>query len=422
MTETEYDVSRGLTSLVIGDPHFKSKNALDGLELVERVVNVAKTKRPTFIVILGDILDTHEVVRVAPHKMAASLIEQLSQVAPTYVLVGNHDLLNNSQFLSDNHIFTPMKKWKNVFVADTTPLVLEIEDSEGTDRTFVFCPYTPNGRFSEALDILIAQGYNWQFADCIFAHQEFEGCKMDQITSEDGDKWDDAYPPVISGHIHDAQVVGTNIFYTGTPIQHSFGESSAKRVWFVNWEPLDDDSEADPDATDRSHVYLDQGFDVEKINLGMKAKKIISSTVEELMANETDPTFINRVKSVDLKIKLTGTSDEFKQFRRSKLSATLKKLGVKFAYSLVEPDGLDAEELLRATRKDVSFHEVFRDVVSKRPECVQGEYRTVFGGSPKVGNPEGDCVAVPHEPPRGGLTYESPRGELVFASDSDDSE
>ena len=173
------------------------------------------------------------------------MIEQLSQIAPTYVLIGNHDLINHSQFLTDNHIFNPMKKWPNVFIADTMPQVLQIEDSDGEERTFVFCPYTPPGRFAEALNKIVPLGYTWELADAIFAHQEFEGCKMNQITSEEGDVWDPAFPPVISGHIHDAQTVGENVFYPGSAIQHGFGESAGKRIWFINWEP-DEEGESSP--------------------------------------------------------------------------------------------------------------------------------------------------------------------------------
>lgn len=396
----KYDVSRGLTSLIIGDPHFKVKNITEGLDFVEKTVNVAKSKMPTFIVVLGDILDTHERVHVDAHKLACQFFEQLSQIAPTYILIGNHDLINHMQFLTDNHIFTPLRKWDNVFIADTMPLVLEIDDATGVERTFVFCPYTPPGRFVDALDKLTHEGYNWDLADCIFAHQEFEGCKMDKLTSADGDKWDEAYPCVISGHIHDAQTVGTNVFYTGSAIQQSFGDSSAKRIWFVNWE-------------DNGETYEDQPFSVEKINLGMKSKILQSLTMDELMAMEDDVGFMNLVKRCTVKIKITGASSEFKQFRRSRFFATLKKIGVVFAYTMIE-ETMDESELANATRKDVSFHEVFRDVVSKKDDIIRDEYSIVFG----VVRPED----VPEDVPEDFDAYsesDQSKPEIVFGYSSD---
>ena len=35
-----------------------------------------------------------------------------------YVLVGNHDYINNSQYLSGNHWMTVFKGWENVKVVD----------------------------------------------------------------------------------------------------------------------------------------------------------------------------------------------------------------------------------------------------------------------------------------------------------------
>ncbi len=61
--------------------------------------------------------------------------------------------------------------------------------------------------------------------NCIFAHQEFYGCKMGAIESIEGDKWDHSFPLVISGHIHSEQRPQKNIFYPGSVIQHAFGES-----------------------------------------------------------------------------------------------------------------------------------------------------------------------------------------------------
>ena len=68
--------------------------------------------------LLGDILDTHEIVKIQPHNLATRLIDELSSIAPTFVIMGNHDLLNHNQFLTNNHIFNPFKKWKNVFIVD----------------------------------------------------------------------------------------------------------------------------------------------------------------------------------------------------------------------------------------------------------------------------------------------------------------
>ncbi len=52
-------------------------------------------------------------------------------------------------------------------------------------------PYVPPGRFVEALNIIDNEW--WKNVNCIFAHQEFYGCKMGAIESIEGDKWDHSF-------------------------------------------------------------------------------------------------------------------------------------------------------------------------------------------------------------------------------------
>ncbi len=56
----------------------------------------------------------------------------------------------------------------------------------------------------------------WKNVNCIFAHQEFYGCKMGAIESIEGDKWDHSFPLVISGHIHSEQRPQKIFFYPGS--------------------------------------------------------------------------------------------------------------------------------------------------------------------------------------------------------------
>lgn len=363
------------TSLIIGDPHFKIlQKGLDNNdfnEFITKVTDIAKKKNPTFIVILGDILNSHETVKVQAHKLAESLIENMSEIAPTYILIGNHDYINNSQFLTNNHIFTPFKKWKNVFIADTTPLVLEVGNSvEHGAKTFIFCPYTPPGRFTEALDKVIPLGHDWSFADCIFAHQEFKGCNLGSVISTKGDEWDSDYPPVISGHIHEESTVGDNIFYVGTPMQQTFAESTNKKVWFIEWKEGHDD----------------QAFLIEKIQIPMKQKKCLDMTVTELLEKEKSKNFNATLKKYNLKINVCGTSDELKAFRRSKFANALKsEHKVLIVYSVVLAEQQNEENLAVNNITDgksgivTTYRDIFHKNICKLTESAKDEYRLIFG-------------------------------------------
>jgi hypothetical protein len=132
------------------------------------------------------------------------------------ILIGNHELATPSTYLSGTHPFTALRKWPRVRVVDTQCEVFEV-----CGQRFAAVPYTPPGRFVEALHT------NPHYDDdvvAIFAHQEFVGCCMDRVYSKSGDVWSDNLPIVISGHIHSHSRLGPNIRYVGTPRQVSFAD------------------------------------------------------------------------------------------------------------------------------------------------------------------------------------------------------
>src|SRR5579862_3494240 len=357
-----------MKTLIIGDPHFKQKKELEGADYIEKIIQIALDNKITFIVILGDVLDTHEKVFVGPHNLAEDFFEKLSNIAPLYVLIGNHDYINNQQFLTKNHIFGPFKKWKNVFIVDY-PLLVNIED-----KTFVFVPYVPPGRFIEALNklVLSEESEEWELADCIFAHQEFRGCKMGIFESVIGDEWDESYPLVISGHIHNSQKVGSNILYPGSSIQHTFAETDNKRIWIVDW------SENNIDINDVNEDVTTIIPDITKIDVGLKRKKIMKMTVSKIMKYEDNSVkFEKYLERVELKIILTGTSAEFGCFRKSNIYAKLKNLNVIFSYELYNPDAYI--ELFSTKRCDVSYKQVLHELVAQKDELTKREYQDLFG-------------------------------------------
>ena len=257
-----------LTTLIIGDIHFHEKKPLEGDEYIDKIINIASHHKPTIIVLLGDILDKHSIVHVHAHKQADKLIDALSQISLVYVLMGNHDLINREQFLTDNHIFITMRKWPNVVIVDKAT-VLDIKE-----RSFVFVPYVPPGRFVEALNTLVKDDYTWELSDCIFAHQEIRKCKKAKgIISNIGDEWDENYPIVISGHEHEPHCVGKNVYYPGASSIMAFegdieGQMQPKKVWLVNWDEYRDDDK-----------FISC---VKKIDIGIKAKKILNLTIDEI--------------------------------------------------------------------------------------------------------------------------------------------
>lgn len=357
-----------MNTLVIGDPHFKATRELEGKEYIKQITEIAINNKPSFIVLLGDILDSHEIIHTIAHNLAETLFENMSNIAPTFVLVGNHDYINNQQFLTTRHIFGPFKKWKNITIVDK-PISVDIKD-----RNFVFVPYVPPGRFIEALNVLVLEGENWEMTDCIFAHQSFKGCVTHESANTIKDVWDEEYPLIISGHIHNSQVVGKNIMYPGSSIQQNYNETENKYVWMVDWEERDDDDM--PIIT--------------KIKVGLKVKKLLTLTVDELLLKDTTNfKFLSTINKYHLTINVIGTSPEINNLKRNKFYNKLIDLEVKFKFE--QPQNSEEQELIIATaiansnepsvKDEVSYHKIFKEIINTKDKYTRNEYATLFGVS-----------------------------------------
>jgi hypothetical protein len=159
----------------------------------------------------------------------------------------------------------------------------------------------------------------WSEADCIFAHQEFRGCKMGAIVSADGDPWSTDRPPVISGHIHSAQTLPTGVWYPGSAIQHAFGEAHDKRVWFVDFSPTDDAPTDDDGAP----------FSVEKIDIGLPSRRIVR--LDSIAAAKAFDV-AKLPENTYVKFRITARPDELLAFRKTAKFAELRAAAVGFAF------------------------------------------------------------------------------------------
>ena len=185
--------------LFIGDPHIKADNIPESDLLINDIISKIKNIKPDLCIIGGDLMHYHEKLYTIPLNKAYEFVKRCSYEVPTYVLVGNHDMINNQQFLTENHWMNGMKTWK-----EDVHIIDKVKHISLKNHNFMLCPYVYPGRFVEALDTIKEQ-FNWKDANIIFAHQEFKGCKMGAITSIEGDEWEESNPMVISGHIHNKQ-------------------------------------------------------------------------------------------------------------------------------------------------------------------------------------------------------------------------
>jgi DNA repair exonuclease SbcCD nuclease subunit len=312
--------------LFIGDPHIK----LDNLDLIDKFIVFLKglitDKSIDIVIVGGDLMHYHERLHTLALNKSIEFCVALSSITKTYVLVGNHDMINNQQFLNENHWMNCMKGLNdNLIVVDKPTLI------EQHNNTFILVPYTYTGRFKEALNTL---EFNYMAADIIFAHQEFKGCKMGAIVSEHGDVWELNEPMVISGHIHDYQKPQPNIFYTGAPLQHSFGDRDENIVLII-------------DINDGKYTF-------EEVDTGLSTKKILYTSLDKIKSIKID-------KDVDTKITIECTNEEFKTFKKTQKYKELTSEGVKIVCK--SKVTIDVNEKLEISKDLSSFEEILKRLV-----------------------------------------------------------
>lgn len=330
-----------MSVLFIGDLHFQVSNAKESKLFSERVVKLAEAIQPSLICVGGDLLHTHEKLHSDPLTAVCNLLKVLKRIALTVVLVGNHDAINNQIFLTDRHWMNVLKEWSNLIIVDTVYVHMV-----GSHK-FVFVPYVPPSRFVEALDTVS----NWRDATCIFAHQEFKGCQMGGIVSEEGDVWAEDYPLVVSGHIHVRQNVQSNIVYSGSAFQHAFGEGTKNVVLHLNFD-------------DDEHIN--------EIDLELPRKQTL-----RVEASEMDSFVLPENADSNVRVKVHGTASEFKALKKTNVYKEVVKRGVKLVFdqkveritqSEISTERVDFRGILRelvSNSGDIRLQRVHDDVVSE---------------------------------------------------------
>ena len=299
--------------IFIGDQHFKTNNIEEVDIFIKKITKLTKDSKPDFIVLAGDLLDRHEKLHTIPLNKASNFINNMRLIAPTFVLVGNHDFIGNQEFLTENHWLNPFKYWDNVTIVDKT-ILHQIDKFR-----FIFVPYVYPGRFMEALNSFDEGRELWKTANCIFAHQEFRGCKMGCFISEIGDVWSEDSPHVISGHIHINQRPQSNIYYPGSALQESSSTGERTIIPILTFDH--------------------EGYETEEINLKLPKKYTIY--IEDISKFEDfDKNSLNLKDKITISI--SGNIDEFK---------TLKNKSTKYK-ELVNQGNIKIQ--FKETRKQVS--------------------------------------------------------------------
>jgi DNA repair exonuclease SbcCD nuclease subunit len=202
--------------LVVGDPHISHKRSIRSQEFLTELARIINSSNTQLTVILGDVFDEHEWVHVACSTMWSQFLESLDKSKEIIHLLGNHEMINAHDYPAQIHALH----------AYNTHMHYRIVDSPIMINDMAFVPYIPTGKFTEA-----TQGLSGRL---MFCHQEFTG----SVAPDKGDARPSEAWRVISGHIHDAVTIG-NVWYPGSPLQHSFGEDDNKAIHIIDFDGMD---------------------------------------------------------------------------------------------------------------------------------------------------------------------------------------
>lgn len=331
--------------IAIGDPHFKVDNIPEVDEFISKLEDLVQKVKPDLIVVLGDVLHDHEKLHTVPMNKACEMFKMLRKYAFTYVIVGNHDMCDHLQFLTEMHWMNVLKDWDRIKVVD------KVEGYHKDGFLFYFAPYVHPGRFKEALN---TTGESWKKAQCIFAHQEFYGCKMGAFDSEEGDKWELDLPNVVTGHIHLNQQLQSNVYYPGSAMQNTSAENGKNIIAEINI------------SKDGSYVLTEH-------DLGLRRRRTVYMDINDVSS------FDSVKDNTDDKLKLTisGDHEEFKLFKKSDKYKELVKEGVNVVFKSKKSEVKMKTENLLQVIDDTNKEEItFKEIVSRLVEKEKDAYLT----------------------------------------------
>lgn len=334
--------------LTIGDLHFKKNNVIEQSKLRSEIFYLIEKYSFDFVVFLGDHLHDNDKVNTTLLTEVIKLFKDVSKLCETIILIGNHDRVNNSDFLGDVHAFTALHEWNNVHIIDTTKKI-KIKNME------ILCvPYVPTGRFFDAIDILGDHKEIIKDTDLVLAHQEFYGLKFGGMLNEDGDKWPENYPLVISGHIHQNIKIQENIHYTGAPLYFEYGESDTRGLTVYKYE---------------NGIFKDKQYE---LSFGKKdIKKFVSTkSLIEFLENKIDKN--NEILDLHLiKLHITDTYENINLFKNYikkypiNINRLMKINNVVIQYNIINSiKEIDVKE-------STNFYSIVQNSISNNKELLQ---------------------------------------------------
>jgi len=206
-------VSKKSRALIIGDAHLKISNIDVARDFISQSLDLIRAGKYDKVILLGDQYDSFAIIRSEIQSLWTSFFTSAIQYTNVIALVGNHDL---SGVDGGTNPMEPFKAYPRVKIVD---------EPQQTDGIY-YAPFMRDNAAFEAYCRSIPAG------SVLICHQSFNGAQFENgfYDPHGADPACVAHlSAVISGHVHKRQHF-LNIWYPGTPFQHSFGDAGEKKL------------------------------------------------------------------------------------------------------------------------------------------------------------------------------------------------
>ena len=195
--------------LISGDPHVKISTIETGKKFLVFLRETIVAVKPDATVVLGDLFDTHAVMRVEVLNAWVRFLEDAHRLGEIYLMVGNHDKAGPS---NHEHALVGLDRFERVHIVDRAAYF----------RDVALLPYYhTEAEFKAAVETVSPYS---QFLCC---HNTFDGAQYENgFYDPNGFSLETVarFKTVICGHVHKAQQLA-NVVYVGSPYDAGFQDA-----------------------------------------------------------------------------------------------------------------------------------------------------------------------------------------------------
>lgn len=313
-------------ALIYTDFHLQLSNLDSVKEIMKEAIQIANSKGVSTHIWLGDVFDSRISQRQELLNGLTSIIEMFDQADHRILAIpGNHDKTNYSSYNSflDEYRYHP-----------SFTLIDQLDFFSIKNISCYFIPFLEESLWME--EFKSGGNYKNTSKQVLFTHTAFDGS-----INNDGTKVECKIKPslfknfdaVASGHYHNYQEIGDNIFHLGSLQQNNFGEDDNKGFWLMN-----DKLEFHLIKPKSGQRFVKMSLDLDDVSK-KQAEKLISKFEEEN-------------KGCRMRIEITGDSALVKAFESAPIKA--KGIDIKRKYKEVEDTDVEInEEVEKVSLDDV---------------------------------------------------------------------